>query len=90
MTCVHTWNVETPTGGPTSLGVCSKCGVEREFANSFGEDRTRTNNNDIFNTIVPRRMTPEEKANARAIRADWSWRNLWAERDAQSLRRSGT
>ena len=32
-TCAHHWDIETPNG-PTSLGVCSLCGEEKEFANS--------------------------------------------------------
>lgn len=38
--CVHHWVIETPQG-PTSQGVCKKCGLVREFCNvwtdSFNE-----------------------------------------------------
>ena len=32
-TCAHRWDIETPNG-PTSLGVCSLCGEEKDFKNS--------------------------------------------------------
>ena len=31
--CVHHWRIAAPAGA-FSKGVCAKCGVEREFANS--------------------------------------------------------
>lgn len=31
--CRHFWRI-TPPAGPTSTGVCLKCGAEREFRNS--------------------------------------------------------
>ena len=30
--CVHYWDIETPHG-PTSHGVCTLCGAERDFLN---------------------------------------------------------
>lgn len=32
-TCVHHWIIDT-ANGPASLGVCEKCGDEKEFKNS--------------------------------------------------------
>lgn len=32
-TCRHHWVIEMPNG-PTSRGVCKRCGAEREFKNS--------------------------------------------------------
>ncbi len=32
-TCRHHWIIEVPNG-PTSRGVCKRCGAEREFRNS--------------------------------------------------------
>ena len=38
--CIHHWVIETPQG-PTSRGICKKCGLVREFCNvwtdSFNE-----------------------------------------------------
>lgn len=34
--CSHHWIIETPDG-PTSPGVCSLCGQEREFTNHFDD-----------------------------------------------------
>ncbi len=34
ITCRHHWLIETPDG-PTSLGVCRICGLERKFDNNF-------------------------------------------------------
>ena len=31
--CIHYWVIEPPTG-PTSKGICKRCGSEREFVNS--------------------------------------------------------
>ena len=31
--CVHHWIIE-PAGGPTSVGVCAKCGAAKDFSNS--------------------------------------------------------
>ena len=36
--CVHFWRI-APAAGPTSVGVCLKCGDEREFRNSVDEWR---------------------------------------------------
>lgn len=33
-TCSHNWDIEPPQG-PESLGICSKCGEEKLFKNSF-------------------------------------------------------
>jgi hypothetical protein len=32
--CVHQWSIEPPNG-PISAGVCSLCGENREFRNSY-------------------------------------------------------
>ena len=37
--CVHHWVIETPNG-PTSRGVCKKCGTQRDFQN-FTDDQAR-------------------------------------------------
>lgn len=34
--CVHHWRI-APAAGPTSAGVCLKCGDEREFRNSLDD-----------------------------------------------------
>ena len=34
-TCAHHWVIAAPNG-PTSEGVCQRCGERREFANSSG------------------------------------------------------
>lgn len=34
--CVHHWRI-APAAGPTSAGVCLKCGDAREFRNSMDE-----------------------------------------------------
>jgi len=31
-TCIHRWRIESPNG-PTSTGVCQRCGATREFVN---------------------------------------------------------
>ncbi len=33
LNCTHYWNIETPQG-PTSEGVCQRCGNRRDFMNS--------------------------------------------------------
>lgn len=40
MTCVHRWQIE-PANGPTSDGVCSRCGERKTFANSFADSFDR-------------------------------------------------
>jgi len=35
MACTHHWVIDRPAG-PTSEGVCQRCGEKREFANSQG------------------------------------------------------
>ena len=32
--CAHFWRIESPNG-PSSVGVCTKCGASEEFANSM-------------------------------------------------------
>lgn len=32
--CMHYWLIESPNG-PTSVGTCKLCGIEREFRNSI-------------------------------------------------------
>ncbi len=32
--CIHYWDIEM-AGGPTSNGICRKCGAERVFDNMF-------------------------------------------------------
>lgn len=49
--CAHSWQLPSPNG-PTTLGMCSRCGASRVFNNSF-PDLERTNNSDLFG--VPRR-----------------------------------
>ncbi|MEX2553782.1 MAG: hypothetical protein WD627_12375 [Actinomycetota bacterium] len=39
-TCQHHWLIEAPEG-PTSKGLCKKCGAEREFLNSLSNDLWR-------------------------------------------------
>ncbi len=34
--CQHHWKIAAPNGA-TSMGVCKRCGEEREFANSTSE-----------------------------------------------------
>ena len=34
ITCIHHWLIDPPDS-PTSMGVCLKCGAEREFRNYF-------------------------------------------------------
>lgn len=34
--CRHHWKIDAPNGA-TSMGVCKRCGTEREFANSTSE-----------------------------------------------------
>ncbi len=36
MTCPHHWKIESPTG-PTSRGVCQRCGAQREFVNHMSQ-----------------------------------------------------
>jgi hypothetical protein len=36
--CIHFWRLESP-GGPTSKGVCKKCGAVGEWINSFTNER---------------------------------------------------
>lgn len=36
-TCKHHWIIDT-AAGPTSRGVCERCGVEQSFANSLPDD----------------------------------------------------
>ena len=38
ITHIHYWLIE-PASGPVSKGRCSSCGLERDFWNSFAEDR---------------------------------------------------
>ena len=42
--CIHHWRIEIPDG-PTSTGICRRCGATREFKNyletSVGEERMR-------------------------------------------------
>ena len=33
--CVHTWIIGAARG-PVSVGVCRKCGAEKDFSNSIG------------------------------------------------------
>ena len=33
--CVHHFIIEPPEGGPTSPGVCKKCGLEKDHLNSI-------------------------------------------------------
>lgn len=35
--CIHHFLLESPDG-PTSVGVCKRCGVQREFTNATPED----------------------------------------------------
>jgi hypothetical protein len=56
--CRHHWKIAAPNGA-TSMGVCRRCGAEREFANSTSEsiwdndhgesgfNRYRRRNNDL-------------------------------------------
>jgi hypothetical protein len=34
VTCIHHWLIEPPNG-PTSMGVCKRCGAMREFDNQL-------------------------------------------------------
>lgn len=36
LNCVHFWRI-APPAGPTSAGVCLKCGAERQFRNSLDD-----------------------------------------------------
>ena len=36
-TCQHHWLIEAPEG-PSSKGLCKKCGAKREFLNSLSGD----------------------------------------------------
>ena len=48
-TCVHHWLIETPNGRE-STGVCKRCGVTKEFANSTDQvmwEQTNTLRNDL-------------------------------------------
>lgn len=65
VTCTHFWRISPPLG-PTSKGVCLKCGEEGEFRNSrddYGPERRVT-----AHTMY---STPGEKLGARLMAEAW-------------------
>ena len=52
--CTHYWDIG-PSQGPTSKGVCRKCGIKKEFVNSFEGPWTRWTSTKklISSTIYP-------------------------------------
>ncbi len=58
LNCVHVWKIEPPNG-KTSKGVCSECGAEKEFRNSWDDDknkfepsRKQTQDQDDYNAVM--------------------------------------
>jgi len=52
-TCIHRWRIESPNG-PTSTGVCQRCGATREFVNYV--DTPVWEDHAIFNSPRYRRL----------------------------------
>lgn len=58
LTCRHHWLIESPDG-PTSLGVCRICGLEREFDNNF-EQYAVDNNGHAYRGIQTAVSQPQD------------------------------
>lgn len=52
--CAHQWLIESPQG-PTSLGICSKCGERKKFVNYFASNRRS------FNAMWSPNRNPQRK-----------------------------
>ena len=58
-TCRHYWNIES-ADGPTSRGVCSVCGEEKEFLNSWSDGGYKGKDPRVFD--LPNMLEDEEEA----------------------------
>ena len=49
--CVHHWIIESPDG-PTSFGICKKCGLVKEFLNNWQDSLINGNNHSNYNILT--------------------------------------